>query len=158
MNNVEILQQQEAALNVNTVLVAVDLSPHSERTVAYAVSIARQFGASLKVIHVYAPPTSTEFGAQDMYRLLEKDREDTERRLASLVDRVRANYPKCESLLRTGDPAEQVASVASLLRADLIVVGRHHQTFIGRFLKLNQAPKIVHRAACPVLVWEDDDN
>ncbi len=35
MNNVEILQQQEAALNVNTVLVAVDLSPHSERTVAY---------------------------------------------------------------------------------------------------------------------------
>ncbi len=125
---------------------------------AYAVSIARQFGASLKVIHVYAPPTSAEFGAEDMYRLLEKDREDTERRLASLVDRVRANYPKCESLLRTGDPAEQVASVASLLRADLIVVGRHHQTFIGRFLKLNQAPKIVHRAACPVLVWEDDDN
>jgi len=158
MNNVEILQQQEAALNVNTVLVAVDLSPHSERTVAYAVSIARQFGALLKVIHVYAPPTSTEFGAQDMYRLLEKDREDVERRLASLVDRARANYPKCESLLPTGDPSEQVARAASLEGANLIVVGRHHQTFLGRLLNLDQAPKIVHRAACPVLVWEDDDN
>jgi len=158
MNNVETLQQQEAALNVKTVLVAVDLSPHSERTVAYAVSIARKFGASLKVIHVYAPPASTEFGAQDMYRSLEKDREDVERRLVSLVDRVRTNYPKCESLLRTGDPSEQVATAASLVGANLIVVGRHHQTFLGRLLNLDQAPKIVHRAACPVLVWEDDDN
>ena len=158
MNNVETLQQPEIALNVKTILVAVDLSPHSERTVAYAVSIARQFGASLKVIHVYAPPAATEFGAQDMYRLLEKDREDVERRLASLVDRVRANYPKCESLLRTGDPSEQVATAASLEGANLIVVGRHHQTFLGRLLNLDQAPKIVHRAACPVLVWEDDDN
>jgi universal stress protein A len=158
MNYLETLQQQEAALNVKTVLVAVDLSPHSERTVAYAVSIARQFGALLKVIHVYAPPAATEFGAQDMYQLLEKDREDVERRLASLVDQVRANYPKCESLLPTGDPSEQVARAASLVGANLIVVGRHHQTFLGRLLNLDQAPKIVHRAACPVLVWEDDDN
>lgn len=158
MNYLETVQEQERALSLGTILVAIDLSPHSERTVAYAVSIARQFGASLKVIHVYAPPTSAEFGAEDMYRLLEKDREDTERCLASLVDRVRASYPNCESLLRTGDPVEQVARVASLVRADLIVVGRHHQTFLSRFFKLDQAPKIVHRAACPVLVWEDDDN
>jgi nucleotide-binding universal stress UspA family protein len=158
VNYLETVQEQETALNVRTILVAVDLSPHSERTVAYAVSIARQLGASLKVIHVYAPPTSAEFGAEDMYRLLEKDREDTERRLSSLVARVRASYPKCGSLLRTGDAAEQVARVASLVRADLIVVGRHHQTFLSRFFKLDQVPKIVHRAACPVLVWEDDDN
>jgi nucleotide-binding universal stress UspA family protein len=63
MNNTETVQQQETALEIKTILVAVDLSPHSERTVAYAVSIARQFGASLKVIHVYSPPTATEFGA-----------------------------------------------------------------------------------------------
>jgi nucleotide-binding universal stress UspA family protein len=158
VNYPETVQEQETALHLETILVAVDLSPHSERTVGYAVSIARQFGASLKVIHVYAPPTSAEYGAQDMYRLLEKDREDVEGRLARLVDRVRATYPKCESLLRTGDPAEQVARAANLVRADLIVVGRHHQTFLGHFFKLDQAPKIVHRAACPVLVWEDDHN
>jgi universal stress protein A len=158
MNYLETVQEQKTALNVETVLVAVDLSPHSERTVAYAVSIARQFGASVKVIHVYAPPTSTEFGAQDMYRLLERDREDAERRVISLADRVQAIYPNCEAIFLTGDPAEEVARVASLVGADLIVVGRHHQTFLGRFFKLDQAPKIVHRAACPVLVWEDDDN
>ena len=158
MNYLETVQEQKTALNVEKILVAVDLSPHSERTVAYAVSVARQFGASVKVIHVYAPPASTEFGAQDMYRFLEKDREDAERRLNSLADRVQGIYPKCEAISLTGDPAEEVARLASLVGADLIVVGRHHQTFLGRFFKLDQAPKIVHRAACPVLVWEDDDN
>lgn len=158
MNNLETVQGQKTALNVETILVAVDLSPHSERTVAYAVSIARQFGASLKVIHVFEPQPNAEFGRQEMNRLLEQDREDTKWRLASLVDRARANYPKCETFLRTGDLAEQVAIVASLVRADLIVVGRHHQTFLGRFFKLDRAPEIVHRATCPVLVWEDNEN
>ena len=158
MNNVETIQRPETALKVKTILVAVDLSPHSERTVDYAVSIARRFGASLKTIHVYSPPTATEFGAPEMCRMLEKDREDVERRLTSLVGRVRAKYPKCESLLRIGDPSEQVATAAVLVGADLIVVGRHHQTFAGRLLNLDQAPKIVQRAACPVLVCEDDDN
>jgi nucleotide-binding universal stress UspA family protein len=158
MNNVETVQPQETALNIKTILVAVDLSPHSERTVEYAVSIARRFGASLKLVHVYAPPTSTEFGAQDMYRLLEKDREDVERRLAGLASRIRATYSKCNYLLSIGDPAEQVARAATMVGADLIVVGRHHQTFLGRFLNLDQAPKIVRQAACPVLVWEDDQD
>ena len=158
MNSIETVRQQETGFKVKTILVAVDLSSHSERTVAYAVAIARQFRASLKVIHVYSPPTATEFGAQDMCRVLEKDREDVERRLAGLADRVRAKYPNCESLLRTGDPSEQVARAANVLAADLIVVGRHHQTFLGGLLNLDQAPKIVHRAVCPVLVCEYDDN
>jgi len=156
MNYLETVQEQETALDLKTILVAVDLSPRSERTVAYAVSMARRFGAALKVMHVYVPPTAAEFGAQDMYRLLEKDRADVERRLINLADRVKAFYPKCESLFITGDPVEQVARIAALLKADLVVVGRHHQTFLGRFFKLDQAPRIFQRAACPVLVWEDD--
>ena len=133
MNSVETIKEQETALKVKIILVAVDLTPHSERTVDYAVSIARRLGASLKVMHVYSPPTATEFGAPEMCRLLEKDREDVEQRLARLADRVRAKYPKCESLLRTGDPSEQVARAASLFGANLIVVGRHQPRFVVVF-------------------------
>jgi nucleotide-binding universal stress UspA family protein len=158
MNHLETVQEQEMALNVGTILVAVDLSPHSERTVSYSVSIAKQFGASLKLIHVYTPPASTEFGSQDMYQLLDEGRRDAERRLANLLDQIRAKYPKCDALFTTGDPAEQIAKAARMMRADLVVVGRHHQTPVGRFFKLDQAPKIVHRVTCPVLVWEDDDD
>jgi nucleotide-binding universal stress UspA family protein len=156
MNTVETVQDPETVLKIKTILVAVDLSFHSEKTVAYALAIARRFGASLKVIHVYTPPTSTEFGMQDT-SLLEKDREDAERRLAALVDRIRRDYPKCEYLLRTGDPSEQVSSAAAIAGADLIVTAGHHQTAVGHLLNLDQAPKIIHRSRCPVLVWRDDE-
>ena len=156
MNTVEIVQDQETVLKIKTVLVAVDLSSHSEKTVAYGLAVARRFGASLTLIHVYTPPTSTEFGVQDT-SLLEKDREEAERRLSALVDRVRLDYPKCEYLLRTGDPSEQVSRVAASVGADLIVTAGHHQTVVGHLLNLDQAPKIVHRARCPVLVWRDDE-
>ena len=158
MNQLETVQEQETAVKLGTILVAVDLSPHSERTVAYAVSIARRFGASLRLIHVYVPPSAVEFGSEDMYRLLDEGRRDAERRLTNLTNQIRAKYPKCQSLFTSGDPAEQIARAATVMRADLIVVGRHHHTLLGHFFKLDQAPKIVHRAACPVLVWEDDDN
>jgi nucleotide-binding universal stress UspA family protein len=157
MNYLEKVQEQETALNLGTILVAVDLSPHSERTVAYAVSVARRFGASLKLIHVYALPASTEFGGQDMCSLLEKDRGDVERRLATLVDRVRGDYPKCEYVLRIGDPSEQITNAATVVGADLIVTACHHSTVLGHLLNLVQAPKIVHRARCPVLVWQDNE-
>ena len=158
MNYLDTVQEPETALRVKTILVAVDLSAHSERTVTYAVSIARQFGASLKLIHVYVPPSAVEFGSEDMCRLLEEGRRDAERRLTNLTSQIRAKYPNCQSLFANGDPAEQVTRAAATMKADLIVVGRHHHTLFGDFFKLDQAPKIIHRARCPVLVWEDDDN
>ena len=156
MNTTETVQEHATALKIRTILVAVDLFPHSERTVDYAISIARRFGASLKVLHVYTPPSSIEFCSEDVYRLLYEGRRDAERHLRNLTDQKRAIYPKCEALLTTGDPAEQVARAADIMRADLIVIGRHHQTSVGRLFKLDQAPKIVHRVTCPVLVSEDD--
>ena len=158
MNYLDTVQEQETALRLKTILVAVDLFSHSERTVDYALSIARNFGASLKLIHVYVPPNAVEFGSEDMYRLLDEGRRDAERRLTNLTNQTRAKYPNCQSLFTSGEPAEQIARAASLMRADLIVVGRHHHTLLGHFFKLDQAPKIVHRATCPVLVSEDDDN
>jgi nucleotide-binding universal stress UspA family protein len=158
MNQLETVQELETVLDIKTILVAVDLSSRSERTVGYALSIAKNFGASLKLIHVYVPPSAVEFGSEEMYRLLDESRRDAERRLTNLASQIRAKYSNCQSLFTTGDPAEQVARAAATMKADLIVVGRHHHTLLGNLFRLDQAPKIIHRATCPVLVWEDDDN
>jgi hypothetical protein len=53
-----------------------------------------------------------------------------------------------------GDPAERVAWLARTLNADLIVVGSRHVHLLGRLLGLDQATKVVHRAPCPVLVYD----
>jgi nucleotide-binding universal stress UspA family protein len=46
-------QPQIGPLSVKQIVVAVDLSPRSEKTVTYAVGIARGFGAAITLVHVY---------------------------------------------------------------------------------------------------------
>ena len=54
-------------LQVKKIVLAVDLSPHSEKTAAYAVGFARSFGASLILVHVFAPEPMTEFTTQEVH-------------------------------------------------------------------------------------------
>jgi nucleotide-binding universal stress UspA family protein len=39
--------------------------------------------------------------------------------------------------------------------ADLIVTASHHPTFLRRLFNLDKAPRIMHRAPCPVLVYHE---
>ena len=53
MNNLEDKGLAKQIVSIKKVLVAVDLSHHSEATAFYAAGIANQFGASLTIVHVY---------------------------------------------------------------------------------------------------------
>jgi nucleotide-binding universal stress UspA family protein len=61
----------------------------------------------------------------------------------------------CDSVILVGSPAEQITALARDMDADLIVTASHHPTFLARLFSLDQAPRIVHRAPCPVLVYHE---
>jgi nucleotide-binding universal stress UspA family protein len=69
------------------------------------------------------------------------------------VKKVRQTYPNCDMRFRNGDPAEQITVLAQDLEADLIVTASHHRGFLTQLFGWEQAPKILHRAHCPVLVY-----
>jgi nucleotide-binding universal stress UspA family protein len=54
-------QPQIEPLAIKQIVVAVDLSHRSEKTVAYAVGIARGFGAAITLVHVYPSEPITYF-------------------------------------------------------------------------------------------------
>jgi nucleotide-binding universal stress UspA family protein len=39
--------------------------------------------------------------------------------------------------------------------ADLIVTASHYRSSLGQLFNLDQAPKITHRAPCPVLICHE---
>jgi nucleotide-binding universal stress UspA family protein len=151
-------QRREPSLNVKTIVVAVDLSRYSEATALYAASIARRFGAKLRVVHVFSPSPAAEFGRAADHPSLKDNQQEAEKHLSALTAKVRAFYPRTAYILRVGDPSEQIMQAATIAGADLIVTARHEQTVIGRLLSLSEAPKLIHQANCPVLVWQDYDH
>jgi quercetin dioxygenase-like cupin family protein len=51
-----------------------------------------------------------------------------------------------------GDPAEEILRLAETLRCDVIVMGTHGRTGLGRFLTGSVAEGVLRKALCPVLV------
>jgi universal stress protein A len=141
-----------ADLSINKILVAVDLSPHSEQTAAFAAELAAPFGASVALVHVCSPKEATEvtdgtdprFG--DPAIAPEED-------LGKLVRKVRETNPSCSAHLVVGDPAEKIVRMAEILAADLIVTGNHHPSYLGQLLGLNQPSRVLRHSPCPVLVY-----
>jgi nucleotide-binding universal stress UspA family protein len=138
-------------LNIKKIVVAVDLSPHSEKTAAYAANFAKSFDASVVLVHVFSVEPVRTHNANETRE--EEQRHETERKLGELTEKVRQTYPNCDMRFRNGDPAEQITLLAQSLEADLIVTGSHHPGFLTRLFGWDQAPKILHRARCPVLVY-----
>ena len=59
---------------VEKIVVAVNLSPHSEATAAAAFQIAERLGARLTLVHVYSPETVNEFITEKDYDAFAKQR------------------------------------------------------------------------------------
>jgi nucleotide-binding universal stress UspA family protein len=147
--------QPVCARPIKQIVVAVDLSPHSEKTVAYAVEVGRTFGATIYLVYVHAPESITEYTTQGFHERLEEERRGLEQELKDLCERTRKSYPNCGAEFRVGNPADEVSQLARTLEADLIITASHHTSFLGSLFNLDQAPKIMHRAPCSVLVYHD---
>jgi nucleotide-binding universal stress UspA family protein len=143
-------------VSIRRVLVAVDLSQHSEATAFYAAAIAKNFNARLTIAHVYEPVPLCEYASETTYTILEKEREDLQALLDRLTEKVRTTGVICRSAFLIGAPAEQISKLAQDIEADLIVTASHHPTFLGRVFNLDKATLILHRAPCPVLICHDE--
>jgi nucleotide-binding universal stress UspA family protein len=143
-------------LNIRKIVVAVDLSHHSAKTAAYAAGFAKSFGASLTLVHAFAPERITEFTTQEVHEGYEEEKRATAKELEKLGDSVRKTYADCYTEFRVGDPAEEVTLIAEDLHADLIVTASHHPGFLSQLFGIDQAPRILHRARCPVLVYHEE--
>jgi nucleotide-binding universal stress UspA family protein len=80
---------------------------------------------------------------------------DLQKRLDDLKQKVRDTGLPCESVYLVGEPAEQIADLARHTGADLIITASHHPKFLGRLFNLDKAPQIMHRAPCPVLIYQE---
>jgi len=155
MRTLEAEEIENKLVSIQRVVVAVDLTKHSEATAHFATQIAKCFNASLYVAHVFSPVSLYEMGGEGAYTLIDQERQEFRARLDDLVEQARKLVPVCESVFLEGEPAEQISALARDVDADLIITASHHPTFLGRLFNLDKAPKIMHQAPCPVLVYHE---
>jgi nucleotide-binding universal stress UspA family protein len=111
---------------VRHILVPLDLSHDSLTTIRQAIRLGQHFGSRITLLHVYEQPFPFEIpkGTHLKSELI-KDQRQAEESLKEQGTLVRAAYPNCEWVLRSGDAGTTIVEVALELRADLIVISSH---------------------------------
>ena len=131
------------------VVIAVDGSPQSSKTIPVGVDLAQKYGSSVAVVHVrehtryegddvdLGPPIPAESLVDDVVTAFRNAGVDTEGELRRVSP---------------GKTAEQIVEVANEFGADLIIMGTRGMTEWKSLLLGGVANKVVHHAACPVLL------
>ena len=135
-----------------SVLIALDGSPMSEQAVRY---VLEHFGASLdEVTLVGVLPIERAEGAaleegSPRRSLLE---EEIERYLGKASSTLQKAGIACKSVVRFGEPAGEILSLATETNCDLIVLGRRGRGKAAKLLLGSVSDKVAKEAPCPVTV------
>ncbi|QEH38989.1 Universal stress protein [Aquisphaera giovannonii] len=123
------------------ILVAADFSPGSRDAFDTACSLAGGDEARLTILHVRP----------------ELEGRGPEEGREAAIDRLREAYVPdrplaVEYLVRDGEPRDVLIAGAAERRPDLLVMGTHGRTGLGRLVMGSVAEEVLRRAACPVLI------
>ena len=144
---------QTTALSVKNVLFATDFSAASEAALPYATAICRRFGSALHIAHVLSDASILMMtGGVDyvsMSTIYEDAHTEAREKLDQISGRLEAIPHRC--YVRHGQVWENLAGIVEEEKIDLIVVGTHGRTGLGKLLLGSVAENILRHAPCPVL-------
>ena len=142
--------------DITKILFATDFSENSRYALTYALSFARQYDASLYILHVIQQPSyplgmyaEISFDAMDKFN--KNISEAVEKEMHDLREKDLQGLKKYECTVVHGTPFLEILRTAKEKEVDMIVVGTHGRTGLDHVLFGSTAEKVVRRAPCPVL-------
>ena len=136
------------------VLAPTDFSEYSKKAVAYALELARKFGAKLTILHVielppypvegYVTPNLSQTFMDDLERQATTD-------LAQVTPEAEAAGVEVARVVGVGTPYRKIIDTAEAEQVDLIVMATAGRTGFSHLIMGSIAERVVRTASCPVL-------
>jgi nucleotide-binding universal stress UspA family protein len=156
---VQTLRQRFRALALRRVLVPIDFSPESLKTLRYAKRLSKRFRAKLHLVHVITPPLAflpqqTPLPFTDFSKELAAGASERLRKLAAEFSLPKAPKPYS---IRFGAQADGINEVARVTRAELITIATRGYTGLKRAFVGSTTESVLRNAFCPVLIVRENE-
>lgn len=151
--NLAVAAPTKAAISVKNVLYATDFSPISDAAFPYAAAIARKFGSTLHIAHIVSDTSLLLMTGGVDYVTFGTLYEDAHSIAKEKVERVASRLGRIPSkrYVRHGKVWPNLSGIVAENAIDLIVVGTHGRSGVGKMLVGSVAEDILRHAPCPVL-------
>ncbi len=143
-----------STLPFKRVLCAVDFSEPSMAALHVAVSMAKESGSTLTLLHVLEFPPEGEMSASvpfDMATYRTAVQTEAARRLVEVITEDVRTWCQPATKLVYGKPYVQILGTASETHADLIVLGVHGRNALDLMIFGSTTNHVIRSATCPVL-------
>jgi len=146
-------QKPQPAIAVKNVLFATDFSATSEAALPYATAICRRFGSTLHTAHVLSDASLLMMTGGVDYVSMSTIYDDAHTEAMKKLDQISARAEAIEhrNYVRHGQVWKALAGIIDENEIDLIVVGTHGRSGLGKLLLGSVAEDILRHAPCPVL-------
>jgi nucleotide-binding universal stress UspA family protein len=139
---------------VQKILFPIDFASNFETLVPWVQTLAAKFDATVYFLFVaqdlahfatfYVPHGNIEEFQQQAIASAKK-------RMAALVDEFSQKFPKLETRVELGAPAEKILALVEKEKIDMIIMGAHGRAGLERAIFGSVANKVIKTAPCPVL-------
>jgi len=139
---------------VRKILFPIDFAANFATLVPWVETFADKFDATVYVLFVaqdlshfatfYVPHGNIEDFQQQAV-------DSARKRMAAAVEEFFKKFPKLETRVELGAPAEKILALVQKEKVDLIIMGAHGRKGLDRAIFGSVANKVVKSAPCPVL-------
>ncbi len=133
-------------------MLATDFDPNSEAALHYSLSIARRYGSKVYLLHVVTLDAFSLLSDDARRDALDNAWRDAQRHMTDLLIAGHLEGVDHQVMVEQGDVWDILSRKIDELKIDLLVVGTHGRSRIGKLLLGSVAEHIFRQAACPVLM------
>lgn len=152
------IEARRQPMRIRRIVVPTDFSACADHARDVAVSLARDVGARVTLLHVVEPIVAGDlYGVSEAGWLDEEHRRSAKKRIAESAERLHKRGVRCQALVRDGSAAATIVETAGTAAGALIVMGTHGRSGFSRLLIGSVAEQVVRSAGCPVLTVRDSD-
>ena len=139
---------------VKKILFPIDFAANFETLVPWVKTFADKFDATVYVLFVaqdlahfasfYVPHGNIEEFQQQAL-------DSAKKRMVAAVEEFFQKFPKLETRVELGSPAEKILAFVKKEKVDMIIMGAHGRAGLDRVIFGSVANKVIKSASCPVL-------
>lgn len=141
------------AESVKNILFATDFSSTSDNALPYAAAICRRFASTLHLVHVVSDASLMMMASGVDYVSMGTIYDDAHAEAKEKLDQISISLEGIpyRNYVRHGQVWKSIAAIVPENEIDLIIVGTHGRTGLGKLLLGSVAEDILRHAPCPVL-------